>query len=180
MSHQVHRAQSGQGATVKCGISDCLEILSGEVETMSLFQIFAGLFAILCFLWCVCRCLRGPGRYARVVNGLLAIVWLSACTLIMKPKLASVVAGILGIGRGTDLVLYVFVIVAVLYSMFIYYRLCDLLRDITLIVRHIAITEHQIPAKEGRVEPKESNVVQKHGGRASVMNSKAESEEEDG
>ena len=64
----------------------------------------------------------------------------------------------------TDLVLYVFVILAFLYAMFIYYRLCDIRKDITLIVRHIAIAEYQIPAEKERVESKESNALQKHEG----------------
>jgi len=129
---------------------------------MSLFQVLMGLFTLLCFLWCAWKCARRPGRYARTVNGLLALVWASACVLILNPELATVVAGIFGIKRGVDLVLYVFVILAFFYAMITYYRLCDIRKDITLIVRHIAIAEHKIPAEKERVELKENNALQEH------------------
>lgn len=141
-----------------------MEILFGEDETMNLFQILMGLFTLLSFLRCAWKCARGRGRYARMVNGLLALVWASACVLILNPELATVVAGIFGIGRGADLVLYVFIILAFFYAIFTYYRLCDIRKDITLIVRHIAIAERKIPAEKERVQSKESNALQKHQG----------------
>lgn len=153
-----------------------MEIFSGEDETMNLFQMIVVPFVLLCFLWCAWKCVRGPGRYARMVNGLLALVWMLAGILVLSPGLTAVVAGIFGIGRGTDLVLYVFIILAFLYAMFTYYRLCDIRKDITLIVRHIAITEHQIPAEKERVESKESDALQKHEGQPKVKNKCTEPE----
>lgn len=146
---------------------------------MSLFQISMGLLTFLCFVWCGWKCARRPGRYARMVNGLLALVWLWACVLIIKPELASMIARMLGIGRGTDLVFYVAVLLAVFYAMFTYYRLCDIRKDITLIVRHIAIAEHQIPAENERVESKDSNVVQTYEKQPKVKNKCTESKKDD-
>jgi hypothetical protein len=99
-----------------------------------------------------------------MVNGLMALVWASACMLILNPELATVIAEIFGIKRGVDLVLYVFVILAFFYAMITYYRLCDIRKDITLIVRHIAIAERQLPPEKERVELKKGNTLQKHGG----------------
>ena len=114
---------------------------------MNLFQIIVVPCALIAFLWCSWKSIRGPGRYARIVNSLLAFVWLLASIFIINPGLTAKAAQMLGVGRGTDLIIYVFIIIAILYAMFIYYRLCDIRKDITLIIRHIAIAERQIPTK---------------------------------
>ena len=108
---------------------------------MNLFQIIMSPITIVGFLWSTMKCLRGPGRYVRMANGLVAMIWATASLLIIKPELSSMAAGIFGIGRGVDLVLYVFILVAFGYGIVLYYRLCDIRRDITRIVRHMAITE---------------------------------------
>jgi len=146
---------------------------------MNPFQMIVVPFALIFFLRCIWKCVRKPGPYARMVNGLLALVWMTAGILVLRPEATAVVAQILGIGRGTDLVLYVFVILAFLYGMFIYYRLCDVRKDITLIVRHIAIAEHHIPAEKERVELKETNAVQEHKRQPKVKSKYTESEEDD-
>ena len=116
-------------------------VLPGENETMNLFQIIISPITIIGLLWCSVKCLRGPGRYVRMVNGFLAMIWATACLLIIRPELSSMAARMFGIGRGVDLVLYVFILVAFGYGIVLYYRLCDIRRDITRIVRHMAITE---------------------------------------
>jgi hypothetical protein len=125
---------------------------------MNLFQIIVVPFTLLCFVLCAWKCACGPGRYVRIVKGLQALVWVLACLLILNPELANLVAGIFGITRGVDLVLYVFVIIAFVYAIVIYYRFCDIRKEITLIVRHIAIAECQMPNIKGRLESQESSV----------------------
>ncbi len=129
---------------------------------MSLFQVLGGAFTLAGFLWFAWKCVRGPGRYARMVNALLALAWASGCVLVVDPDLTSSLARVFGIGRGVDLVFYVFMVAAFCYAIRTYYRLCDLRKDITLIVRHIAIAERQIPAEKERVEPKGYSSFQKH------------------
>ena len=131
---------------------------------MNLFQIIVVPFTLICFLRCVWKCACGPSRYARMVNGLLALIWMAAGILIINPELTVRIARIFGIGRGTDLVLYVFIILAFFYAMFTYYRLCDIRKDITLIVRHIAIAEHQVPAESEQFESDETHTHQDHEG----------------
>ena len=113
---------------------------------------------------CIWKCVRGPGRYARMANGLLALIWIVAGILILSPELTAMAAKIFGIGRGTDLVLYVSVILVFLYSMYTYYQLWDIRKDITRIVRHIAIKEYQISAEREQVESDETHVNQDHEG----------------
>ncbi len=129
---------------------------------MSLFQVIVGPFTLAGFLWSARKCVRGPGRYARMVNGLLALAWLSGSVLVIDPGLTSSLARVFGIGRGVDLVFYIFMVVAFCYAIRMYYRFCDMRKDITLIVRHIAIAERQIPAEKERVESKGCSSLQKH------------------
>ena len=108
---------------------------------MNLFQIITVPLTFLGFLWCFIKCIRSPGRHVRAVNGFLALVWAAATVFIIKPELSNIFANMLGIGRGVDVVLYGFILLALGYGVVSYYRLCDIRRDITTIVRHIAITE---------------------------------------
>jgi small membrane protein len=119
---------------------------------VSLFQIIVGPFTFVGFVWCAWKCVRGPGRYVRVVSGLLALAWASGCMLVLDPGLTTVLAGIFGIGRGVDLVVYLFMVLAFCYAIRMYYKLCDIRKDITLIVSHIAIAERQIPTEKATNE----------------------------
>jgi hypothetical protein len=129
---------------------------------MSLFQLLVGPFTLSGFLWSAWKCVRGPGRYVRVVNGLLALAWAAGSVLVIDPGLASALARVFGIGRGVDLVFYIFMVAAFCYAIRMYYRLCDMRKDITLIVRHIAIAERRIPAPREGVESSSSSCRPKH------------------
>jgi len=59
------------------------------------------------------------------------------------PKLTGRVAGALGIGRGADLVFYCAVVVMMIGFWLTYMRLRHLRRELTLLVRHIALLEAQ-------------------------------------
>lgn len=92
-----------------------------------------------------------------MVHGLLALVWMSGSILIIHPELATTLAGIFGITRGVDLVVYLFIVLSFYYAIIMYYRLCDIRKHITLIVRYIAIAEHQIPVENKQVESGENH-----------------------
>jgi hypothetical protein len=69
------------------------------------------------------------------------VLWLGAATVIAFPDSTKVAARLFGIGRGVDLVLYVSVIL-ILYLIFrVYVRLEQLDREITQIVRALALRE---------------------------------------
>lgn len=71
------------------------------------------------------------------------IVWLAGAAAIFRPDLSMSLARKLGIGRGADLLLYSAVGVMMVGFMMVYIRLRRLRREMTLIVRHLALKEAQ-------------------------------------
>jgi hypothetical protein len=69
------------------------------------------------------------------------LVWIAAGLAISDPALVQEVATAIGINRGTDLVLYLFVLLFMIGSFYFYWQKVMLQRQITLVVRHIAIQE---------------------------------------
>lgn len=76
------------------------------------------------------------------------VLWAGAAAVIVFPNSTMIVARLVGIGRGTDLVLYVSVIL-VLYLLFkVYVRLEQLDWQITQIVRALALREGSLEHAE--------------------------------
>jgi hypothetical protein len=69
------------------------------------------------------------------------LVWLLAGLAIWNPELTSQAAALAGVQRGTDLVLYLFVLAFLAVSFYFYSRSVRLERQMTELVRHIAISE---------------------------------------
>lgn len=69
------------------------------------------------------------------------VVWMGAAAAIYNPGLPSWVAGVLGIGRGTDLILYAFVLAFLVVTFHFYAQGVKLQRQLTQVVRHVAISE---------------------------------------
>ncbi len=72
-----------------------------------------------------------------------SIVWVCAGAGVFRPDLSMTIARKLGIGRGADLLLYCAVGVMLVGFMMVYVRLRRLRREITLIVRHLALKDPQ-------------------------------------
>jgi hypothetical protein len=70
-----------------------------------------------------------------------AFIWLAAGITILRPGTTIWVAQRLGIGRGTDLVLYIFVITFLIAGFYFFNRLLKLEAALTEIVRQLAIRE---------------------------------------
>lgn len=68
-------------------------------------------------------------------------LWLAAGGAVLFPGLVSAMAKGVGIGRGADLLLYCAVVVMMIGFLMIYVRLRRLRREITLLVRHLAIRD---------------------------------------
>ena len=73
------------------------------------------------------------------------LLWLAAAVAIAFPELLVWLANALGIGRGTDLVLYLFILAGFIAFFVTYLRFRRLEEEITKIVRHIAISEAPPP-----------------------------------
>src|SRR5689334_12330087 len=80
------------------------------------------------------RVLRGPW----IVR---CCVWLLAAVFIAHPEFAQDVATAVGIQRGTDLLLYVFVLAFLALAFYVYSRYVKLQRELTEVVRHVAVRE---------------------------------------
>jgi hypothetical protein len=89
---------------------------------------------------------RHSGRVLVLVRSL---AWVMAALTIAHPELAQELANVLGIHRGTDLVLYLFVLAFLGASLFFYAGQVRLRRELTEIVRHVAIHE----ARHGSYSP---------------------------
>lgn len=75
------------------------------------------------------------------------LLWIAAAIAIARPELTATIAHALGIGRGTDLVLY-FAILGMVFGFFtIYVRLRRIESDLTKIVRELAIRSAEDPDK---------------------------------
>jgi hypothetical protein len=69
------------------------------------------------------------------------ILWLPAGLAIYDPDIVQAVATAIGIGRGADVVLYVFVLAFLVTSVIWYAAHARLQRQLTEVVRHLAIQE---------------------------------------
>ena len=104
-----------------------------------MFQQVLLVIAALLFLGTIWALVKGwMGRKEGVI---WATVWLVAAIAILWPGLTSRVAQVLGIGRGADLVFYSAVVIMLIGFWMIYIRLRRVRRDITLLVRELAILE---------------------------------------
>lgn len=106
---------------------------------MNLFQVIALLVVALFLIVTLAAMFRG---WATRREGLLwTLVWLATGVAIAWPDVTKKVANALGIGRGADLVLYSAVVVMLVGFLMVYVRLRRIQRELTLIVRHIAIRD---------------------------------------
>lgn len=70
-----------------------------------------------------------------------AILWFSAAMAVWRPEMTITIARTLGIGRGTDLVLYLFIIGTLGAALYFYGRVVKLESAITSLVRHAALQD---------------------------------------
>ncbi len=106
---------------------------------MSPFQIVLLAIALVVLsgsLWAIFRGWVGRREIAFVV-----ILTSVAAAAIIRPDLTTWVAKRLGIGRGADLLLYGLAIMTVTGFFMMYARIRQLRRDVTALVRHLAIRE---------------------------------------
>ena len=88
------------------------------------------------------------GRVTRREGLGWAVLWSCAAVAILRPEWTGRIARVLGIGRGADLVLYGAVVVMMVGFMMVYVRMRRFQRELTLVVRHLAIREAE-ETKEG-------------------------------
>ena len=106
---------------------------------MSLFQVFSLSIVGCLFVASVVAMWRGWGTLRESLTW--ALVWLTAAVAIIWPGVTKMIANALGIGRGADLVLYCAVVVMMVGFLMVYVRLRRIRRELTLLVRHLAIRD---------------------------------------
>jgi len=74
------------------------------------------------------------------------LVWVAGAAAVAWPDSLAVLAGLLGIGRGTDLVAYLTVLALLLLARHFYSRYRHLENLVTELTRHLAIIEAHPPA----------------------------------
>jgi small membrane protein len=72
------------------------------------------------------------------------VLWVGVTAVIMFPNSTIVVARLLGIGRGTDLVLYTSIILILYFLFRVYVHLEQVDKEITQIVRALALRDEEL------------------------------------
>ncbi len=110
---------------------------------MTSFQWIA--FAVLGISFAVTLTLTVRRVIAPRVGFAWALLWIAAAVFIAKPEWTAAIARAMGIGRGTDLVLY-FAILFMIFGFFaVYVRLRRIESDLTKIVRELAVRSAEEP-----------------------------------
>ncbi|MBP8067603.1 MAG: DUF2304 domain-containing protein [Pedobacter sp.] len=78
----------------------------------------------------------------------MIVISLLGILFILFPSLSNKLAQYVGVGRGADLIIYLFMVFSFLYGIFIYAKLRKIQQDQTEIVKNIAIQQ----AKDNRGE----------------------------
>jgi hypothetical protein len=111
------------------------------MTALTLFQWFAlSLLFVVIEIWFIVR--SDNRRRFRLIR---IFIWLAAAVAIYRPVLLTQLAKILGIQRGADLVLYVAVLFFVGIWLFLYSCYIRQQKQITLLVRRLAIQEAEPP-----------------------------------
>jgi hypothetical protein len=119
-------------------------------ESLNLIQMILLVFVASLLLVALIATIRG--RVSRVAGALWVVICLGGGAAVIWPGLTTRVARFLGIGRGTDLILYGTVVGMVLGFIMMYIRIRRLRRDITLLVRQIAIRDAAVTAETSESE----------------------------
>ena len=106
---------------------------------MNLFQI---IFLVLAGLLLVGTVMATAKGWISRREGLFSAgIWTAAGLAVAWPDATTSVARIVGLGRGANLLLYCAVLVMIVGFLMIYVRLRQLRREMTLLVRHLALRE---------------------------------------
>ena len=106
---------------------------------MSLIQIVISLFAVFAISRVLLRFRRSEISWVHLL--LWTLFWGAVILVTLRPETSSMIAGVLGVGRGADVIIYL----ALLLLFFLVFRLFakheDLERQITRVVRSGALRE---------------------------------------
>ncbi len=122
---------------------------------MNPFQIIT--LGVIGFLLTLCVVAMWRGWVTRREGVVWGSISAAAGTSIVWPQVTVVLARILGIGRGADLVLYCSVVVMLIGFLMIYVRLRRVRRELTLLVRHLALRDAVINTSDAPLQSASSD-----------------------
>ncbi len=100
--------------------------------------------SLLLSIWTYFRVLR-----SRLWDRLMALgLFLAGIFLSLFPDTSTVAANVLGVGRGTDLVFYLFIIAVIFLMILMYSRIMNLEARQTEIIRYAALAEAKKNSRE--------------------------------
>jgi small membrane protein len=108
------------------------------VHHLNLFQWIVVPFLSLLFLHSLVLMARGTHWRSA---GVRALLWFAAAAAVFRPEMTVLIAKALGIGRGADLVLYLFIIGCLGAALYFYGRIVKLEKAITALVRQSALQD---------------------------------------
>ncbi len=112
---------------------------------MELIQIVGILFALFALSRVILQLKR---RNININEGLFWIfVWSFVIILLIYPEFFKYIADILGVGRGVDAIIYISIVVLFYLIYRIYAKIDQLERQITYLVREIAIRDRYEPKR---------------------------------
>jgi hypothetical protein len=114
---------------------------------MTTFQIMLLVAVSLFLLLSVAVLIQG--RVDRRASAAWTLLWLVGFLAVLQPNATTKIAQAVGISRGKDLLLYCSVLFMLVGFFMIYIRLRRLRRQLTLLVRQIAINEAEAGARPG-------------------------------
>ena len=86
-----------------------------------------------------------PRTTSRLVRVVVLLVIAAGAYLVWVPDQATALAGWVGVGRGADLILYLWVVITLALIVFLYLKVLRLSRRLTLITRRLALMTPQFP-----------------------------------
>lgn len=104
-----------------------------------LIQIIIPAFALFALLSAFKKWKRREMSVGMLV--LLTVFWISVGVVVLLPQSTQVLASLFGVGRGADFVVYVAVVVMVYLLFRMYVRVERMEREITKLVREIALRD---------------------------------------
>jgi hypothetical protein len=125
---------------------------------VNFFQIGGVIFCVFMIILSIEAIVRHKLR--RLTGTMWSGFWTFSALAIIWPNFTGIVANFLGIGRGTDLVMYGGLLVTSIGFFFFYLRFRQLEANLTKIVRHLAIKETK-ETKEITVAEKRSETTSK-------------------
>jgi hypothetical protein len=84
---------------------------------------------------------------------LAASMLIAVSVAVLVPDLTQLAADLVGVGRGTDLTLYLFIMGFALFAVLTYSKMSRLNRALTEVVRRLAIVESEAGHTRGEAEP---------------------------